>query len=378
MKHHAITKELKLNSNYKLKFTSTILFIIFTSNFSLAAVARMPRLSLGSKSQSQTEGSICSNCASRSPQANSFGQLAHVTRGAEKIYKSAYFNDNGERSRLTELRNRRAQGETLTTEEKAILQAADRVGRIVWPNCKNPETGGALQGNAFLIQIDGKDAIVTSAHLMKYDNGNLIGDCDLKDFSKAVYMPNLSYLGHTGPGNISDKELKLKIAASVDQRFGDFSNRPIEFENDFSIFFLDQQISSQPAPNSVESRGFIKFAESQVDKQITNGYILGVDRRQIENKTVFTTFQKCDAVSEGFKAFNRCDTSQGSTGSFIGVFEGGELKFQGLNNRNTREDLSTDGEHTSPSDFRDWNQGISSDYIKNNIDKILNPLGKEV
>ncbi len=365
MKQSVLTKKMNLSA------ATFFLMILTISQISSAAVTRLPQINFGSRPSARTEGTICSDCAVRAPQNSLMGQLAQLDSGTEKIFNAAYLNDNGERSNLYDLRNRRARGERLTTEQKAILQASDRIGLVFWPGCINSESGREVEGNATLIKIDGRDAIITSAHFIKNDNGVLHGDCDLDDYSKATFMPNYSYYGQTGQSAVSDSTVFREVRATADRRFGDFNNDKIRLENDWIVLYLDEQISNKPAPNTSAPRGFVEFASAQPEKQTVPGYILGLDERQGPGKT---TFQACDVVADVSQSYNSCDTDGGSSGSLVGVLENGEIKLHGINNRNS-DALPLKGEHPTPSDYKKWNHGVSSDHISDEIQQVLNPQG---
>lgn len=366
MKQSVFTKKMNF-----LAFTFFLMASTF-SQLSFAAVAKLPQINFGTRSQ--TEGTICTDCAVRAPQSSLMGQLAQLNTGTERIFNAAYFSDNGERSTLVELRNRRARGEALTVEERAILQASDRIGLVYWPNCVNAETGRPASGTAILTRINGKDAIISPAHIIKDSSGNLYGNCNLEDYSNAQFMPNYSYYGQTGAASIGENEVFKSVDARVDNRLGDFSTNPTGQESDWIVMFLDQQISNEHISNTNIPRGFISFASPQIQRQSVSGYIIGLDSRQSPG---YTTYQACNVVQDDNASFNSCDTSNGSSGSLIGILENGEIKMQGINTRNSAV-LSESGEHSTPSNYRHWNYGISADHISNEIQRILNPQGTDV
>jgi len=350
-------------------------FLVFTTSVQISSVEiRSPQIVLSPRVSSQIEGSICADCGTRTPQATNLVQLAQINGGTEQIFNAAYFNDNGERSTLVALRNRRALGETLSIEERAILQAGDRVGIVRWPNCINATTNQAIIGNAFLVQLDGQDAIMTSAHLIRSKSQVLHGNCDLDDYSTAQYLPNAGYLDHTGPGSITADQVFSTVDATVDPRFGGFSGGTSDENDDWMILFLDQQISSLPAPNQTSPRGFVQFSTPQTPLQRNESYIFGVDDKQ---EAGTTTFQKCLTVVQNEMSYNSCDTYKGSSGSLVGVLENGEMKFQSINNRNS-DLINIERFIPLPGHHEMWNQGLSSEYIYSEIQRILNPNGIDI
>jgi len=284
--------------------------------------------------------------------------------------QAAYFEDGNDRESLNRLRNIRAIGGALTDEERALLQAADRVGAVIWPQCIHPETNQPVNGNAFLVRIEGRDAIVTNAHLIRNEEGVLHGNCVLKDYSNAQYWPNSTYFEQTGAAAISMQLMRLPVGASVDARLGGF--RASYVMDDWIVLFLDEQISEKPAPHQDKARGFVRFADGGDFKTKGSrgsepiwGFIIGKDRRQ---KPGVTTWQKCEFVVEASRTFHSCDTAPSSSGSLFGIYQDGEIRFQAINSRG--QETLDNGYIQLPKDYSKWNFAISASLILREIEQI--------
>lgn len=281
--------------------------------------------------------------------------------------RAAYFDDGNDREDLNRLRTLRATGGELTLEERAILQAADRVGLILWPSCTHPETGQPVNGNAFLIQVNGRDAILTSAHQIKDYNGVFPEGCSLGDFEDAQYMPNSSYYGGVGESAITEDLLRLKIGATADSRFGDFGAGRIDNEKDWIIFFLSEQISSLPAPGQSRPRGFMSFSNALPEEIVLNGFIIGIDGGQ---QAGVTTWQSCDFVSESLFVYHSCDTKRGGSSSPLGALQEGEIRLVGLHNRTSAIYTNEGLLYPLTDDWRDWNRSLAASHILRGIRKV--------
>jgi hypothetical protein len=296
--------------------------------------------------------------------------------GLPDSLRAAYFDDNNEREDLSRLRNLRATGGELSLEERAIVEFADRVGTVAWPDCIVPETGQPVNGNAFLIQIGGRDAIITSAHVTKDAQGQLPGNCNLSAFKQANYYANFSYFLQEGPAAISDAEFRETTQATVDPEFGDFSDDFVDDEVDWMLLFLSTNISHLPAPNQTEPRGFIDFADDLKDGELLSGVIVGTDGGQASG---VTTWQKCVISRSQLIVFHTCDTRVGASSSPIGIFQGEEVKFAGLHNRTSVIDSENEDIIIPlPKEPSYWNRALAASHIQREIERItgetLTPL----
>ncbi len=362
----------------KLSFTLLTVFLITNviSQISSAAVTRLPQINLSPRTRAAaTEGTICADCASRSSQSSlmqNLAQIQSVQSGTERLFNAAYLNDDNDRQSLNALRRRKANGETLTAEENAILVAGNKTGLVVWPNCINPATNQPLSGNAFLVQIEGKDSIVTSAHeVTEASSGKLRNNCDLSDLTNAVYYPNASYMDPTRQIPSENSPIRQTVAAVPDPRFGGYSSRNrISIEDDWMILNLDPSNStSQGLSIDGTPRGFFQFAPPS--SQIRDGYIIGFDSRYTQqNGGKSSSYQKCETRTSSSIAYHTCDTDVGSSSSIFGIMQNNEIMFESINSENSSS-LSSDGEHETPRNFKDWNRGLSSQYILNQINSLI-------
>lgn len=281
--------------------------------------------------------------------------------GSVRMAWADYFDDGNDREDLSRLRHLRMTGGALTDEEAAIVQAADRVGLVVFKRCIDPEFNQPVNGTAVLIQADGRDAILASAHLIwDRETKELKHHCVQEDLTDAYYLPNSSYYGQVVPNQLAVDE---ETDAAFDMRFK--GDRPFLVQSsDWMLLFLGEQVSLQPAPGQSGPRGYIKFAEGTEGRQSTQGLIVGMDSRQEPGGT---TWQLCDFKEKAPFTYHTCDTSRGSSGSLFGVFQDGEIRLQALNNWG--------GNHTDsvplPDDFTRWNKAINAAHIRREIEEIM-------
>lgn len=283
----------------------------------------------------------------------------------------AYFDDGNERKSLNDLRRLRQSGELLSVRDKAVLEAGNRIGFIFWPNCRDPRTNKPLNGNAFLIQIDGIDAVMTSAHLIISDEGSVRHGCNLANITVARYMPNASYFEDSENPPEANSLIRFSAEVFIDERLGRIPHTGgLANEDDWIVYFptSPDELSNQVAPDG-NIRGFLKFAPSEINEDQNPIIIMGQDDRQ---GTTTITFQECDFVIEESTVYHLCDTNHGSSGSLLGIVVDEEVKFLGINNINSSK-LSSTGDHAVPSDFRIWNRGLSAHFIFLQLSRLLIP-----
>ncbi len=264
-----------------------------------------------------------------------------------------YFTDNGERKALYDLRQKDIY--SLSDEEKAVLEASNWIGFIHLPGCKRG-------GNATLVNINGRDAVVTHNHLVwdnRYSLRWLVCDSD----EKAWYYPNAAYLNQTFEVPSADSFIMKKVALLPD---------PINFETwqtdkgmkDFLFFFLEEQISQEilPAPmhNQDKPRGFMRWST----KWESNGRIwnIGFDGRFEKENGRQMSYMECDFEQNPIQIyfiFVTCDVSKGSSGSALGTIEDGEMTLQGIMSTSSSGEFLGYEDIPVPGSLL-WNYGVSS------------------
>lgn len=323
----------------------TLLFSIFITHqaYSMAKL-RFP-----------TEAGFCTGCDKISNLKKPRPSLTTLATETEKIYRAAYYTNNGDRTALSILREKQLKTPELLTEiEKAILQAADRSGFMFLPGCKSGN-------NAFLININGRDAIVTAGHTVTFDK-TYAEKCSASE--DAFYYPNMGHYdetnGEPGEGSFALKKVKLEPnPINFDKVIGNKSDL-----KDFLVYFLEEDVSKDIMPNG-NVRGAIPFSTKYKHKG--QAYILGFDGKYDESNPRQMTYQECNfrQTPTQLSYFRHtCDTSKGASGSLLGTIENGELTFQALN---------VSGESTFDTEIPEsdskWNGGVSSEIIKNAIPK---------
>ncbi len=319
------------------------LFLLIFSNISFASV-RMPKF---------TEAGSCTNCrtiSSLSKKPLSFSSLT------EQIQTIAYYTDNGDRQALAVLRAK--DPNALTMEEKAILEASNRIGFIHLPGCKRGS-------NAVLININGRDAIVAPGHLaIDLKSGAL--KCSATE--DAYYYPNASYTGDgQTPDSITAKKIKLEPNPLNFENHAEFKS---DGTQDFLIYYLSENISDEVLPTGLsmagERRGFVPI--STVRERKGTAYNIGYDSKIEEQIGRQMSFHECRYEQNtrrlGYFSHN-CDSSPGGSGSLLGTIENGEMTLQAVNS-SVFETYDT----PTPESSLTWNKGVSSDifykFIKGN------------
>src|SRR5690606_22901502 len=149
---------------------------------------------------------------------------------------------------------RRQDFDGLTGEEQAILRAADKVGAIGFCN--------GYGGNAFRIDYDGRPAVITSAHMLIEDNGEL--KCSSSQLrANAIYMPNTSYYDPDDTQANEDfymREVGLVVPpVNVEEARERFRQGSDEYNAlDYVVVFLAEDVRSDVMPNGHE-RGTLAY-----------------------------------------------------------------------------------------------------------------------
>lgn len=270
---------------------------------------------------------------------------------ADDLTLAAYYDDGNDKQAVVDLRKR--DPATLTTEERAVTMAASKTGVIQF--CKGKSS------NAFLVRIDGRDAVITSGHAA-IDEETGRPKCDLTD---AGYYPNGSFYDILkGPPT----EWENKIVYFDGQQPLNLENllagqnavNGVTDELDFLIFFLNSGVES-PSKDILPDgtvRGYFKVAKDLGDdmseQKNVNTYLIGTDPNFDDGWT--TTFQSCSRHNSwGSNYFyHACDTMKGTSSSFIGEMNGEELYFVAMHTTGNQETTRL------PERYLDWNIGITT------------------
>jgi hypothetical protein len=264
---------------------------------------------------------------------------AQVVHGPERpardaaVMPVAYFDDGQDKTSIPDLRAARTRGEPLSDAEHAILRAANRIGYVLFPDCRN-EAGAALGVNAFLVRIGGRDGVVSSAHVAvdqasrQFHNG-----CTLEQVSRILYLPNMSYvdrvLGDPMPGD--DHPTSLTVSGRLDTSLGGLAVQGLAAtaSSDYIVMLLDDQISHLPSPDGAV-RGAFEFATfpRQGDMDVV---MMGADPTFYQRRgRVAASWQHCLAEVNFGQTRHLCDTVPGVSGSVIAVLEDGEYRALAL------------------------------------------------
>lgn len=316
-----------------------LLFIISTFQYSYASVASFRR----------TEAGSCTNCLASNSSARRPQGLSSL---AEQVQSIAYYTDNGDRQALAALRAKNPS--SLTMEEKAILEASNRIGYLHLPGCKGAN-------NAILININGRDAIVATAHTMLDTKTNTL-KCSADE--DAFYYPNASYLNLREETPSEDSFIMRTIK---------LEKNPVNFENvgnvgsdstkDFLIFYLTENISQETLPSGAYNAGQTRGAMpiSTVRERTGSTYNMGFDSRFDEEFGRQMGYQECD-YSQNTRRLgyfkHTCDVSQGASGSLLGTIENGQMTLQAIHSSGAAEFNSP-----IPEGPASWNNGVSSDLF---------------
>lgn len=274
-----------------------------------------------------------------------FLQISSTQAEQVPIIKAAYFDDGNDKQAVTDLRERKLNGEALTEEETAILVAASRTGKIA---CDFGD-GKELSTNGFIAEINGREAIITSAHaFISETNGS--AKCDL---TRAWYYPNFSYFqkAEGGPTDFDKRKVKMngKLPLNLDRVLG---KTLIATKSDFLIFLIspmERPLKLDKLPDG-SVRGVLEFSsETSKDSDV---YLIGTDPKFKSN--LATAYQRCSSKSIlEDTIFHNCDTAKGASSSLVGKMEHGEVKIYGIHQFGDQETYPGD------SSFTKWNGAVS-------------------
>lgn len=369
---------LNLNSKFNYKIFEKLVLIsllsIFVNNASEASTRKPTSFSsknnvsqkakIASLRRTEASTSACvGDCDSQQPQRKVQSALSEyicnlpaTQRGDFKCEDAAYFDDGNDKQAVVDLRIRRANGETLSIEENAILQGASRTGQISF--CKG------VSSNGILVRVDGRDAIVTTAHaVLNQETGQLL--CE--DLSKVGFFPNVSFYDQRN-GNPNDFE-KRKIALD--------GKNPLNLENvvgksglipygsDFLVFFLDKKekpISQDRLPDG-SVRGYMKFSSNR-NKTGTNLIMIGLDPQfklgENLRGAMTTAYQTCKYQSNGeLTLSHNCDSIKGTSSSLLANLENNELTFRAVHTDGSEKTFDLN----QSEDVGLWNTGNPSSNI---------------
>lgn len=264
---------------------------------------------------------------------------------------AAYFTDDQSREPLPALRERaEAQPETLTELDRAILRAANRVGWLEWHGCKR------RGGNAFLVRVDGRDAVLTSAHqIIDGKRQKAWPTCRQNGEASARFYPNMSYLDLGETFRNRARDARYSVGAVLDRRLsGPNASYRFRVPNDYLLYFLESDISDQTAPDG-QTRGVIPVSSMPRGEEMA-GFILGFDPRFNKGHGGrVMSYQPCRfLVLNPLLLDHTCDAGNGSSSSLLAVYEDGELRLRGLNTA-VRLPLGSTAEPAP--DGTNWNVG---------------------
>lgn len=272
--------------------------------------------------------------------------------GPEKIIPAAYFTDNGDRQPLQLLRERPA-GD-LSALERLVLTAANRVG---WIWIKDCERGS----NAILIRHKGRDAILTSRHLVA---GRWKGEeyCD-RD-ALAEFFPNAAY---ALPENAGADFVRDGYLLEPDPVNYDGSEWMMGTKSDWVLYYLTEDVSTHAMTEGSwgagEPRGTIPFAKA--GRFSGEAVVIGMDGRFVRENGWQWSWQSCryQQRSEDWEPlYTDCDASPGASSSLLAVEEDGELRLVGMMSRVLDPLIGTDV--PVPEATAMWNQAVPARVIR--------------
>lgn len=283
---------------------------------------------------------------------------AALAEPAAQVMPVAYFTDNIDRVALADLRAR--DPVALTADERAVLTAANRLGWIQIAEC-------GRGSNAILIRHDGRDAVLTSRHLVA---GVWKGQTICAPDAAAVFYPNAAYITPEGAGPVAGFAHDT-IALEPHPLNFDGDGLMMGVDDDWVLYFLEQDVSDQPMPegawNAGKIRGVTAFAGggARSGEAVMIGYDGRFDR---ENGWQFS-HQPCrylQQVQEWAPIYIDCDVSPGSSSSFLGLMEAGELRLFAMVSR--ASDPMTGTDVPVPEIGFLWNQAVPAWVIRRMID----------
>jgi hypothetical protein len=255
------------------------------------------------------------------------------------------FDDGNDRLLLTDLRKKPAS--VLTDEERAILRAADRYGNI--------GICAASGGNASLIRVNGRDAIITSLHMIQ-DSQTGAFRCSPDAMERARYAPNAAYYDAEVPHPLGEEFTLRYVALDPEplypkpaRKLGGGSFHP---GDDWAVFFLREEISSDIMPDG-HVRGAFEILAPEALQKAGSFHMIGIAPDIREGLAVI--YQTCEyRVMTGTGAFQHtCDSIRGSSGSFMGAMTKEGLSLAGLMTSGYRDPQPM----PLPANHYSWNGG---------------------
>lgn len=277
---------------------------------------------------------------------------------AAQVVPAAYFTDNTDRVALADLRAR--DPATLTRDERAVLTAANRLGWIQIDGCNRGS-------NAILIRHDGRDAILTSRHVVA---GLWKGQIFCAPDAAAVFYPNAAYISPDGAGAAAGFAYETIALEPYPLNF-DGAGLMMGVDSDWVLYFLKEDVSDQPMPegawNAGEMRGVAGFSGGGA--RSGEAVVIGYDGRFDQENGWQFSYQPCrylQQLQDWEPLYIDCDVSPGSSSSFLGLMEAGELRLFGMVSRASDPMAGTDV--PVPEIALAWNQAVPAWVIRRMID----------
>ena len=243
--------------------------------------------------------------------------------------------------------------EQLGDQDRAILRAANRVGWLQWQGC-------GRGGNAVLVRVGGRDAILTNAHqIFDSKTGKTLGRCQNAAETRGRFYPNASYrdLGNTFRPRAW--EARLPVGVTMDSPLsGKKAQTSFPLQHDYLLMFLEVDISNREAPDG-QIRGYVPFSSNPIGADVP-GYIVGFDPRfDQDHGGQAMSYQACRfSIKTRLVIDHTCDATKGSSSSLLAVFENGELRLRGVNTA-VRLPIGTTAPTTE--NRSEWNIGIPAE-----------------
>ena len=280
---------------------------------------------------------------------------------------AAWFSDNGDREALPLLRARA--GDSPDPTERALLDAANRIGWVQIPEC-------GWGSNAVLVNIAGQDYAITSLHLL---TGKGPGDVHCAPGLAATYIPNAAYRRpETGPED--SPEWLSFVTETVD-----LAPEPLNFTgagaampwvHDWVAYRLEKNVSDQIMPEGAWGAGKPRGSVRWSARQNPTGpvWVIGYDGRFGRENGWQFSWQQCQQRKNRMdenRFYISCDISPGASSSLIGTMEDGELTLQGIVTASMERFAGTDV--PLPDSTLLWNIGTSSVSMQEELDPAALP-----
>ncbi|RDE07946.1 hypothetical protein [Pelagibacterium lacus] len=285
---------------------------------------------------------------------------------------AAIFDNGTERQNIHDLR--RQDFASLTEEEQAILRAADKVGALGLCNGSG--------GNSFLIEFDGRPAVITSAHLL-IDAETGRARCSAEELREQIsYLPNASYYDPDDPQ--ANEEFTMRsvrlVTPPVNLEEAHASLMPGESDHsntaDWMVMFLREDISGDVMPAGHE-RGVFAYADlpsasqaaekhQQAGRIFSGLYLIGVAPDRYDG--LATNYQSgCNYRLDHFTGnpgilMHDCATIRGSSGSFVGLMQGSEIRFTGSHHYSLAGNNQMEGPSLELSPI--WNSAVAASVVE--------------